>query len=130
MFVNFKEFLDWVAGICSSLLVVYGIYEKTVKKNMKKIDDQIKANTKRVEDLEKKHNEEVTEVREAIRSNHSKLINDNESLLKQQAMNGIIMRSLSAVTHHLVDGNHQKQLEDSAEEIDDFLFEKAKNIKE
>lgn len=130
MFESLKEALVWIASVLTSLTVIYGAYEKFVKKKFDAIDKKIENNTDRVKTLEDKHDEDVISVKGSIQNNYSKLLNDNESLLKQQAMNGIIMRSLSAVTHHLVDGNHQKQLEDSAVEIDDFLFEKAKTIKE
>lgn len=130
MFESLKEALVWIASVLTSLTVIYGAYEKFVKKKFDAIDEKIDKNTASVKELNDKHDEEVRGVKEAIQSNYSKLLTDNESLLKQQSMNGIIMRSLSAVTHHLVDGNHQIQLEKSAQEIDDFLFEKAKNIKE
>ncbi len=130
MFESLKEALVWIASVLTSLTVIYGAYEKFVKKKFDSIDKKINDNADRVKTLEDKHDEEVRSVKESIQSNYAKLLNDNESLLKQQEMNGIIMRSLSAVTHHLVDGNHQIQLEQSAKEIDGFLFEKAKKIKE
>ncbi len=130
MFESLKEALVWIASVLTSLTVIYGAYEKFVKKKFDAIDKKIENNTDRVKTLEDKHDEDVISVKGSIQNNYSKLLNDNESLLKQQAMNRIIMRSLSAVTHHLVDGNHQQQLERSAQEIDDFIFEKAKNIKE
>lgn len=127
---DLKNWLEWVGGVCASIGSILLIYEKTVKKSIDNINAKIKDNTDRVTTLEKKHDEEVVSINEAIKKNHAKILNDNQSLERQQEMNGIIMRSLSAVTHHLVDGNHSEQLKESASEIDDFLFEKAKTIRE
>ncbi|WP_305151687.1 hypothetical protein [uncultured Dubosiella sp.] len=128
--MTINELFVWISTVFGAIGAIIVVYEKTVHRTVKDINDKIANNTERVNKLSEKHDKEVEAMRDEIKHNHEKLLNDHSSFLKQQEMNGIIMRSLSAVTHHLVDGNHQKQLEDSAVEIDDFLFEKAKTIKE
>lgn len=128
--MTINELFVWISTVFGAIGAIIVVYEKTVHRTVKDINDKIANNTERVNKLSEKHDKEVEAMCDEIKHNHEKLLNDHSSFLKQQEMNGIIMRSLSAVTHHLVDGNHQKQLEDSAVEIDDFLFEKAKTIKE
>ena len=52
MFESLKDAIVWIASVLTSLTVIYGAYEKFVKKKFDSIYKKINDNTDRVKTLE------------------------------------------------------------------------------
>lgn len=69
-------------------------------------------------------NRQLAELQEWRRGVDAKLDNDNRRLIKQEDSDRITQRALLALLAHGIDGNHQKQMQDAKEELENHLISK------
>ena len=67
---------------------------------------------------------QLAELQEWRRGVDAKLDNDNRRLNKQETSDRITQRALLALLAHGIDGNHQKQMEEAKEELQNHLISK------
>ena len=67
---------------------------------------------------------QLAELQEWRRGVDAKLDNDNRRLIKQEDSDRITQRALLALLAHGIDGNHQKQMQDAKEELENHLISK------
>ena len=67
---------------------------------------------------------QIEELREWRKGVDQKLDNDNKRLLKKEDSDRITQRALLALLAHGIDGNHQKQMEEEKEELQNHLISK------
>lgn len=67
---------------------------------------------------------QLAELQEWRRGVDAKLDNDNRRLNKQEDSDRITQRALLALLAHGIDGNHQKQMQDAKEELENHLISK------
>ena len=69
-------------------------------------------------------NRQLEEFKEWRKGVDQKLDNDNERILKKEDSDRITQRALLALLAHGIDGNHQKQMEEAKEELQNHLISK------
>lgn len=67
---------------------------------------------------------QLAELQEWRKSVDQKLDNDHKRLLKKEDSDRITQRALLALLAHGIDGNHQKQMEEAKEELQNHLISK------
>lgn len=67
---------------------------------------------------------QLAELQEWRKGVDQKLDNDNKRLLKKEDSDRITQRALLALLAHGIDGNHQKQMEEAKEELQNHLISK------
>ena len=71
-----------------------------------------------------KQDKELAELREWRKGVDQKLDNDNRRLNRNENSERITQRALLALLAHGIDGNHQKQMEEAKEELQNHLISK------
>ena len=69
-----------------------------------------------------KQDREIAELMEWRKGVDEKLDNDNRRLKKQEDSDRITQRALLALLAHGIDGNHQKQMEEAKDELQNHLI--------
>lgn len=69
-------------------------------------------------------NKQLAELQEWRRGVDQKLDNDNRRLNRNEDSERITQRALLALLAHGIDGNHQKQMEEAKEELQNHLISK------
>ena len=67
---------------------------------------------------------QLAELQEWRKGVDQKLDNDNKRLLKKEDSDRITQRAILALLAHGIDGNHQKQMEEAKEELQNHLINK------
>ena len=67
---------------------------------------------------------QLAELQEWRKGVDQKLDSDNKRLLRQENSDRITQRALLALLAHGIDGNHQKQMEEAKEELQNHLISK------
>lgn len=67
---------------------------------------------------------EIAELKEWRKSVDEKLDNDNRRLIRSEQGERVTQRALLALLAHGIDGNHQKQMEEAKEELQNHLISK------
>lgn len=67
---------------------------------------------------------QLAELQEWRKGVDQKLDSDNKRLLKKEDSDRITQRALLALLAHGIDGNHQKQMEEAKEELQNHLISK------
>ena len=67
---------------------------------------------------------QLADLQEWRKSVDQKLDNDHKRLLKKEDSDRITQRALLALLAHGIDGNHQKQMEEAKEELQNHLISK------
>ena len=67
---------------------------------------------------------QLAELQEWRKGVDQKLENDHKRLLKKEDSDRITQRALLALLAHGIDGNHQKQMEEAKEELQNHLISK------
>ena len=67
---------------------------------------------------------QLAELQEWRKGVDQKLDNDHKRLLKKEDSDRITQRALLALLAHGIDGNHQKQMEEAKEELQNHLISK------
>lgn len=71
-----------------------------------------------------KQDKELAELKEWRKGVDQKLDNDNRRLNRNENSERITQRALLALLAHGIDGNHQKQMEEAKEELQNHLISK------
>ena len=71
-----------------------------------------------------KQDKELAELQEWRKGVDAKLDNDNRRLNRNENSERITQRALLALLAHGIDGNHQKQMEEAKEELQNHLISK------
>lgn len=69
-------------------------------------------------------NRQLAEIAEWQKDVDKKLANDNDRLERSEASDRITQRALLALLAHGIDGNHQKQMEEAKDELQNHLISK------
>ena len=121
-----KEALLWVLGILGSLCAAAITIDKVLEiihKYIKKAQEPDNAQNKRMDELDRR-----VGVLETGYSNHSAaLSHDLEHFGALENAITILLRSNRAVLGAQLSGDNIKAMEQSAEEIDKFLYERREN---
>ena len=67
---------------------------------------------------------QLAEIQEWRKGVDQKLDNDNKRLLRKEESDRVTQRALLALLAHGIDGNHQKQMEEAKEELQNHLISK------
>lgn len=67
---------------------------------------------------------QLAELQEWRKGVDQKLDNDNKRLLRKEEGDRVTQRALLALLAHGIDGNHQKQMEEAKEELQNHLISK------
>lgn len=67
---------------------------------------------------------QIAEIQEWRKGVDQKLDNDHKRLIKKEDSDRITQRALLALLAHGIDGNHQKQMEEAKEELQNHLISK------
>ena len=67
---------------------------------------------------------QLAEIQEWRKGVDQKLDNDNKRLLRKEEGDRVTQRALLALLAHGIDGNHQKQMEEAKEELQNHLISK------
>lgn len=121
-----KEALLWVLGILGSLCAAVITIDKVLEiihKYIKKAQEPDNAQNKRLDELDRR-----VGVLETGYSNHSAALSrDLEHFGALENAITILLRSNRAVLGAQLSGDNIKAMEQSAEEIDKFLYERREN---
>lgn len=121
-----KEALIWIVGILGSVCAAVITLDKVldiIHKYIKKAQAPDDAQDKRLDDLDKR-----VGVLETGYSNHSSALSrDLEHFGALENAITILLRSNRAVLGAQLSGDNIKAMEQSAEEIDKFLYERREN---
>lgn len=121
-----KEALLWVLGILGSLCAAAITIDKVLEiihKYIKKAQEPDNAQNKRLDELDRR-----VGVLETGYSNHSAALSrDLEHFGALENAITILLRSNRAVLGAQLSGDNIKAMEQSAEEIDKFLYERREN---
>lgn len=121
-----KEALLWVLGILGSLCAAAITIDKVLEiihKYIKKAQEPDNAQNKRMDELDRR-----VGVLETGYSNHSAALSrDLEHFGALENAITILLRSNRAVLGAQLSGDNIKAMEQSAEEIDKFLYERREN---
>lgn len=121
-----KEALIWIVGILGSVCAAVITLDKVldiIHKYIKKAQAPDDAQDKRLDELDKRMG-----VLETGYSNHSAaLVRDLEHFGALENAITILLRSNRAVLGAQLSGDNIKAMEQSAEEIDKFLYERREN---
>lgn len=77
----------------------------------------------------KDQNIRLTKLEDRMAKCESKLLNDNQSMIEQQDINSLTLKSLHALLNHALDGNNNSEMERCKEEIQERVFKDGGSIR-
>ena len=77
----------------------------------------------------KDQNIRLTKLEDRMDKCESKLLNDNQSMIEQQEINTLTLKSLHALLSHDIDGNNTHEMEQCKQEIQSRLFREGGSIR-
>ena len=77
----------------------------------------------------KDQNIRLTKLEDRMAKCESKLLNDNQSMIEQQEINSLTLKSLHALLSHALDGNNNSEMERCKEEIQERIFKDGGSIR-
>ena len=101
---------EQIIGTAAVILLLVGIY------------NTIMGAVKTAREEKKLRNQPVNTLENTVDDHTKKLANDHERITQLEESNRIIMRALMAVMSHEVNGNSTEKLQNSMNEIQEFLI--------
>lgn len=101
---------EQLVGTVAAILLLVGVYN-TIMSAIKNAREEKRLREQPVNTLES-----------TVEDHSEKLKNDHERITQLEESNRIIMRALMAVMSHEVNGNSTEKLQNSMNEIQDFLI--------
>lgn len=77
----------------------------------------------------KEQNARISDLENRMVKCESKLLNDNQSMIEQQEINTLTLKSLHALLSHDIDGNNAHEMEQCKQEIQNRLFREGGSIR-
>lgn len=103
----------WLAGLCAAVLSIWGVASK-VSASVKQPYKELFARVDKLEDR--------------VERNEDHLEKDLKKLDKLSRISQFDLRNQSLMLEHLATGNHNKELEEAAQETKRFMAEEAARL--
>lgn len=118
---EFANALILLAGVLGAVTGIYAYF----KNAMRAVAEPFEKTKKDIDALKEVDNE----LKSAIDEINNKLDNDDKALKNQETMNEIMMKSLSALLSHSIDGNNIDEMEECRKDIQDHLLGAGSSIR-